>query len=110
MKRILLSLLILVAASTLKAQDTTKVKGKYEYAFVYLYAMYDSLEIYFEDGTKMNFARIAPQPLVNKPTKGFDIYIKAFHFLEDKGYELITSDANMVQNSSPFYIFRRRKE
>lgn len=115
MKKVIFSLLILLATTMLKAQDVAKPAVKYEYAFVYFYmdpqSLHDSLGIYFEDGRQMDFAKMALRKLRGrKITQGFDIYVKAFHYLEDQGYELVTSDATITELSTPYYIFRRKKQ
>jgi|GEM_PF-2391647 len=120
MKRILFSLLILLAATALKAQDTATAIPPYEYAFVYYYrdtSFKHYVAIYYEDDTFEKFAWMPENKISavsvmsgNPYPKGFAVYIKAFHALESKGYELITSDASMGEGSIPYYIFRRRKK
>src|SRR6185437_6821429 len=97
------------AASTLKAQDTTTSKLQNEYAYVYYY--YDTavfvncLGIYYEDGTKEKF-QIPRRFGSDKVILRFDVYTKAFHSLENKGYELVS----ISNESNPFYIFKRKRK
>ena len=115
MKRIFFSLLILLATSALKAQDTATVKQQYQYAFVYYY--YDEdiavncVGIYYEDGTREKL----PMPwrnalATNIPSKNFDTYIQAFHSLENKGYQLAIPNATILNEATPYYLFRRKKQ
>jgi len=117
MKIIIFTLLLALTITRLKAQDTTTVKPKYEYAFVYANLSSDSLNIYFDNGKVVNISEISNSNYIknafnsyNSITSGFVFYIKAFNYLEERRYELMGTGSYMYFNGSiPCYIYRKKK-
>jgi len=114
MKKLIIFLIVL-AASQLKAQDKSSITSKSEYAFVYLHTdtsnYKDYLNIHYENGRDTAFT---PMPWKNfkskNVTKSYDLYIKAFHFLENQGYDLIGANPVYGEYNYPSYLFRKIKK
>lgn len=116
MKKLFLFLFVTLAALTLKAQDTATVKAKYEYAFVYVNLSTDSLNIYFDSGKTINISAISNSNYIKtitsygSITRGFDFYVKAFNYLEQRGYEFMgTGSYAYFSSSVSYYIYRKKK-
>jgi len=118
MKKLFIFLLLVVAVTTLKAQDTTKPKRRHEYAFVCANIKTDTLFIYFDSVTTVNVCRMVFFNLANGlgpsysgVTKGFDKYKKAFDYLEDRDYEFMGTGSYLYgEFNVPYYMFRRLKQ
>jgi len=118
MKKLFYFFTLLFIATTLNAQDTTDIKPKHEYAFVYIDFKADSLKIYFDEGEEINLAQIRNNDLgwginVGSITTSFNKYIKAFNYLEKRGYEFMAtgiSTPSGYRSSVSYYIYRKKKQ
>jgi hypothetical protein len=111
MKNLALVLLFLVAAFLVYANASSKKDmNTYEYAFVFIDNKY-MLNIHYENGRDTAVKQLLRYNL-NKGwiTQGFAEYVKAFHRLENQGYELVTSNhtSDESEDATPYFIFRRK--
>jgi len=112
MRKLFYFFTLLFIATTLNAQDTTDIKPKHEYAFVYYYN--GSLRIYFDNGKKVDLEKMTFKDLgigsgYNSQTNGFDIFVKAFNYLESREYEFMATGIT-ESPAIPYYIYRKKKQ
>jgi len=114
MRKLISILLVLLATTTLKAQNKDTVKAKYEYAFVYYTG--DSLSIYFGKGKQVNITQLRTRDFglglaAGSITQSFDKFVEAFNYLEVRGYEFMATGISLRYESSetPYYIYRKKK-
>jgi hypothetical protein len=117
MKKLFITLLFMTFTILLSAQDNGIAAAKYEYAYLYINETFD-LKIHFEKGADTTVANLHRYNLKNGKNglvECFDIFTKAFHFLENNGYEQIGSNNAYSQFGGteipqvPYFIFRRIK-
>jgi hypothetical protein len=119
MKKLFTTLLFLTSTLLLSAQsnDTLKV-SQYEYAFIYIDQsnIKFTLKLHYENRPSEQDSTFSLLYQTNvkdyNSSEWFDILAKAFHHMERRGYDQISSNRAVFQfgtHETPYFIFRKIK-